>query len=107
MRSFGGYEIVIVLTEPFELGRANAEIRGIVTGAVRCSTGSLLLVEADHGVFGLSPRHSGTEIEELSFGRVAVNVARLRGSVRDGQTIENSDIENIGAGMARLIGIPT
>lgn len=102
MRKMVGRKVTISVAEPFEHGRAQTELTGRIVGQVRASTGPLLLVASESGTVLIAPRHSGTTPDDLLSGRLTVHVARTSADVRDGESIADCEIENIGSGVARL-----
>lgn len=102
MTKLAGKRVRISIAEPFEHGRAGNEVRGCITGQVRSSTGLLLLIASKAGTMLIAPRHAGTTLEDLFFGRLTVHVARTSREIKDGDDISDRDIENIGSGVAQL-----
>lgn len=103
MMTLVGRGVAISVAEPFEHGCSGTEFRGRIVGQVRSSTGTLLLVATETGTILIAPRYAGTRPEDLLSGQLTVHVARTSKEVLDGEVMADRDIENIGAGVARLV----
>jgi hypothetical protein len=102
MTSLVGRGVRVFIGEPFQHGRAGIEVRGLIAGQIRSSTGLLLLVTSEAGTILLAPRHAGMTLEDLRLGRLTVHVARTSREIEDGESIADREIESVGSGVAWL-----